>query len=375
MCEREERAVLPLSQTHPLHLTHHSLQLPMRKTQATCTIKSSNPSKGTVTLVIPVSVRGVAQPSISSICVLADGESARDTFELTMCADTATTNGNSTLILVGGICDECPTPAFDTTTVVSIGGVEVPTFLVEGSGSGSGSVRTNHHIIFLQTLYTNASHKTVNFCVSSSLFVNQARLAARTPSPLALYGAHGMRWGYYDIRVFTPPSGARLGGSVTVSSCLAGSTIALFIYLRTFSLRTLAPLGRWDPRRLLSRRTHTRSTVQHRSSARCALTHHVRAPASSTPMFASTIPTQLMIRAGMRPPVRIFLRTEYLRTAALAPRGVAVQAAIAAARRRATTSPMKTWATLRSRCRATRTLPLQRGDVLVIQKVQAARCA
>jgi len=135
----------------------------MRKTQATCTIKSSNPSKGTVTLVIPVSVRGVAQPSISSICVLADGESARDTFELTMCADTATTNGNSTLILVGGICDECPTPAFDTTTVVSIGGVKVPTFLVEGSGSGSGSVRTNHHIIFLQTLYQMLHIKLLTF--------------------------------------------------------------------------------------------------------------------------------------------------------------------------------------------------------------------
>jgi hypothetical protein len=165
----------------------------MRKTQATCTIKSSNPSKGTVTLVIPVSVRGVAQPSISSICVLADGESARDTFELTMCADTATTNGNSTLILVGGICDECPTPAFDTTTVVSIGGVKVPTFLVEGSGSGSGSVRTNHHIIFLQTLYQMLHIKLLTFvypmCILFFIRESGAPCCQNAVAACALWGA------------------------------------------------------------------------------------------------------------------------------------------------------------------------------------------
>lgn len=120
-------------------------QLTLRTATINCSV--SAPGRPVAVVNVAINVRGVAQPSLKSICtaeayadvkanaaVGAEAEAialglaeAKTDLEMTKCATTSafTTNGNATIVVVGGTCDSCPQPPFDSTTIVRIGGVAV----------------------------------------------------------------------------------------------------------------------------------------------------------------------------------------------------------------------------------------------------------
>ena len=110
-------------------------QLASRTGVATCEV--SAPGRVSQTFSIEVTVLGVAQPSFSLLCSIARGsDPLRTIAELGTCGTTATTNGNSSLLIIGGDpIGASPQPPFDTsaTTRVSIGGVSAIAQVVNGS--------------------------------------------------------------------------------------------------------------------------------------------------------------------------------------------------------------------------------------------------
>ena len=98
---------------------------------------------------ISVKIGGVAQPSIGTICQLTTAEDTALTGTSDLparCVDSVgsiTTNGNTSLLIVGGTCASCPQPPFfikihdappTTGTTVKIAGLDVATTVVPGSG-------------------------------------------------------------------------------------------------------------------------------------------------------------------------------------------------------------------------------------------------
>ena len=108
------------------------LQLRTRPGVVECELAA--PGRISETITIPVSIGGGAQPSYMAMCTLYGDDDPTST-ELTRCATTLTTNGNATVVLVGGDCDECPQPPFSSETMVSIGGVVARSQLVAGTGN------------------------------------------------------------------------------------------------------------------------------------------------------------------------------------------------------------------------------------------------
>ena len=95
-----------------------TLQLASRSTTVTCTVRSSNLDRLWATVKVVVAVQGIAQPSVGAVCTLAPGESASSA-TLQNC-EHPSTNGNDTIVVIGGTCPQCPQPPFDATTVVSV---------------------------------------------------------------------------------------------------------------------------------------------------------------------------------------------------------------------------------------------------------------
>ena len=91
--------------------------------------------------VVPITVLGVARPSFRLICVLSEGDDPGSN-DLTFCSPTLTTNGNSTIVIIGGDCATCAQPPFHESSVVSIGGVAMATKIVENSGGTRIITRT-----------------------------------------------------------------------------------------------------------------------------------------------------------------------------------------------------------------------------------------
>ena len=110
-------------------------QLASRTGVATCEV--SAPGRVSQSFAIEVTVLGVAQPSFSLLCSIARGsDPLRTITELGTCGTTATTNGNSSLLIIGGDpSGVSPQPPFDTstTTRVLIGGVSAAAVVVNGS--------------------------------------------------------------------------------------------------------------------------------------------------------------------------------------------------------------------------------------------------
>jgi hypothetical protein len=63
--------------------------------------------------------------------VLKEGEDPASN-ALTLCSATLTTNGNATIVIIGGNCAECAQPPFHADTVVAIGGVVVASETIAG---------------------------------------------------------------------------------------------------------------------------------------------------------------------------------------------------------------------------------------------------
>jgi hypothetical protein len=63
--------------------------------------------------------------------VLKEGEDPASN-ALTLCSATLTTNGNATIVIIGGNCAECAQPPFHADTVVMIGGVVVASETIAG---------------------------------------------------------------------------------------------------------------------------------------------------------------------------------------------------------------------------------------------------
>ena len=115
-------------------------QLAQRAGSIACEITA--PHRVAQQLTISLAIRGVAQPSLVLICTLLPGEDAASPSLPENCAQTLTTNGNTSIVLVGGVCATCPQPPFDDGTTLSIGGVEVETAPVAGSGGARMLART-----------------------------------------------------------------------------------------------------------------------------------------------------------------------------------------------------------------------------------------
>ena len=116
-------------------------QLPSRNATLTCT--ETSPTRATTTHTIALRIAGVAQPSLSAMCALAQGEVVTATSALPeSCGSSVTTNGNASVLFVGGTCPTCPQPPFDdgggagspsAATSLTIGGVDVVANVVPGS--------------------------------------------------------------------------------------------------------------------------------------------------------------------------------------------------------------------------------------------------
>ena len=107
-----------------------SYQLVTRKTEVTCAVSSTVAAKTTAALLIPVTVLGIAQPSVSLFCPHNFNTSGLevDIEELAACVPTLTTNGGTRVVVIGGTGPTCPIPSFCAgETSVSIGGINVPT--------------------------------------------------------------------------------------------------------------------------------------------------------------------------------------------------------------------------------------------------------
>lgn len=99
-----------------------------RTSKITCSILALG---STYTFTIAVNVQNVLQPSYSAICSLPKGADPMSP-DLD-CSETLTTNGNSSMVLVAGMCSSCPDPAFTSQTRVKIANVDVPAAVVAGS--------------------------------------------------------------------------------------------------------------------------------------------------------------------------------------------------------------------------------------------------
>ena len=116
-------------------------QLPWRNATLTCT--ETSPTRASTTHTIALRIAGVAQPSLSAMCALAEGELVTATSALpASCGTSLTTNGNVSVLFVGGTCPACPQPPFDdgggdgspsAMTFLAIGGVTVHASVVPGS--------------------------------------------------------------------------------------------------------------------------------------------------------------------------------------------------------------------------------------------------
>ena len=108
-------------------------QLPSRMTNVACSVSSTVPSKMKATLSISLTIVGIAQPSIALFCPITNATlkantaalATAETAQLQTCATTLTTSGGTVVVLIGGECDECPQPPFDTRTKVRINGLDV----------------------------------------------------------------------------------------------------------------------------------------------------------------------------------------------------------------------------------------------------------
>ena len=78
---------------------------------------------------IPVTVHGNVEPSYRLFCPVAEGADPA-AVAIESCSAQMTTNGNQTLVVIGGNCATCPQPPFDATTVVYVGGLALPTTLL-----------------------------------------------------------------------------------------------------------------------------------------------------------------------------------------------------------------------------------------------------
>jgi hypothetical protein len=170
-----------------------ALQLPSRTGAVACDVAA--PGRVTQDFTIPVTLLGVAQPSFALLCPLARGADALAD-ALATCAASSTTNGNSTLLVIGGSpatgCATCPQPPFDAALppIVTIGGVAVNATVVPGS--------------------------------------NGARLLVQTPTIYAIQDARGaaledFEYGYYGLEITARPGshGCRHSTSVAVGKAAA----------------------------------------------------------------------------------------------------------------------------------------------------------
>ena len=122
-----------------------ALQLPLRASAVACNVAAEG--RVTQRFTIPVALLGVAQPSFAFLCPLARGADPLAETPAS-CAASSTTNGNSTLLIIGGSpatgCATCPQPPFDVALppIVTIGGVAANATVVPGSNGARLLVRT-----------------------------------------------------------------------------------------------------------------------------------------------------------------------------------------------------------------------------------------
>ena len=165
-----------------------AVQSGSREVQARCEVTA--PGRTSQAMEVDITVLGVAQPSFSLVCPLEDELFAESGVTPATCGVSATSNGNSTLLVIGGnAASASPQPPFDETAnkmTVRIGGVQAAAKVVPGSQG--------------------------------------MRLLVTTPSIEKLQAARGASvddfvFGYYGIEIFTA-AGAHgtLGGSVSVGA-------------------------------------------------------------------------------------------------------------------------------------------------------------
>ena len=105
-------------------------QLSVRPESVKCTIESGS---RTQEYNIAVTVYGNVEPSYRLFCPVADGVEPADVLaNYPSCSTELTTNGNRTLVVIGGNCETCPQPPFDATTVMYVGGIAMRTTLLPG---------------------------------------------------------------------------------------------------------------------------------------------------------------------------------------------------------------------------------------------------
>jgi hypothetical protein len=98
-----------------------------RRATVRCTVTSTVPGKSQAVLVIPVTVRGVAQPSLRLFCVntTLSGTLSKEALAAS-CGTALTTNGGDRVLVLGGDCATCPQPPFGARTNVTLDGVALP---------------------------------------------------------------------------------------------------------------------------------------------------------------------------------------------------------------------------------------------------------
>ena len=90
-----------------------------RSASVACSVSSSNAGQEEAPLLIPVTVKGVAQPSLRMFC---SNATAGSNLTTRACSPSLTTNGGDRIVVLGGECATCPQPPFDATTTVTLGG-------------------------------------------------------------------------------------------------------------------------------------------------------------------------------------------------------------------------------------------------------------
>ena len=194
------------------YATHDLVQGSSRTTRVTCDVSSDAPGRIEQQFDVNVLIQGVAQPSFSLLCTLPQQQGAGSeasagvhfaNMPLTLllaetstlsCGATATTNGNSTLVIIGGVSGRhSPQPPFDESH--------------DGSGvSGRTSVRIGGVLAPFAAVVPGS---------------NGTRVVITTPSIAALLQASStsyFRFGYYGFQIETTAGahGGALSGSVGV---------------------------------------------------------------------------------------------------------------------------------------------------------------
>jgi hypothetical protein len=201
----------------------YSNEIPLRSGTVECSV--STPGGVTQDFVVRVEITGRMQPSYRLMCLLRDGENPNSN-ALPVCAETLTTMGNASVVIIGGDCATCSQPPFHDNTTVRVGGVSLKTSLVPGSDGTRLLVQMaefedlppggRRRLSGLLSWYVvSPLRRRVALC-GAHFPIQRGTHDVYAPAPLLLRCLSAARR-YYDLVIETPASaGTGSAGSVAV---------------------------------------------------------------------------------------------------------------------------------------------------------------